>query len=437
MFLPKRFYIVVAAIVCVLASGKVWAPMFRLGQGLLLIFVALVMVDLFLLYRQRNGVDASRLCAERFSNGDDNEVVIRIDSAYPFPVTVNVIDEIPFIFQRRDVNFTAKLPSGGGADITYHLRPTQRGVYGFGQIRVFVRSLIGLVERRYTCGEPIDVAVYPNFLMLNRYELLAMNNNLTEMGIKRIRRVGNNTEFEQIKDYVQGDDYRTINWKATARRNQLMVNVFTDERSQQIFSIIDKGRVMQQAFKGMTLLDYAINASLVISYVAIHREDKAGLITFDAHLDDFVPAERKEGHMQNILESLYGQTTDFSESDYSALCVNVNRLIGRRSLLILYTNFSGMGSLKRQLPYLQQLNGRHRLLVVFFIDEEMNDYIQSKPRGTEAYYQHTIAEKMEYERRLIVSTLRQHGIQSLLTTPSGLSINLINKYLEIKSRGLI
>ena len=422
--------------VLVLIAGQAWPPLFTVGKVLVALFALVMLVDVALLWHWR-GITAERHCAERFSNGDDNEVVVRVDSTYPFAVRVHVIDEIPHIFQRRDVGFDAKLPAVAGADIRYRLRPTRRGVYSFGQLQMFARTALGLVERRYSLGEPSDVAVYPSYLMLNEYELLAMSNNLTELGIKRIRRAGNNTEFEQIKDYVQGDDYRTINWKASARRAQLMVNVYTDERSQQVFSVIDKGRVMQQAFKGMTLLDYAINASLVISYVAIRKEDRAGLLTFDTGPDDFVPAERRGGHMQNILETLYGQETEFDESDYSALCAGVNRLIGKRSLLILYTNFTGLNSLKRQLPYLRQLAQRHRLLVVFFDDVELKQFIATPPRNTRDHYQHVIAEKFDYERRLIVTILRQNGILSLLTTPDQLSINLINKYLEIKARSLI
>ncbi len=436
MFLYRRFYFAVLAVVLFLIAGQAWPHIFMVGKLLLALLALLVVVDAVMLW-QRKGITAQRQCAGRFSNGDNNEVTLRVDSAYPFSVRLHVIDEIPHVFQRRDVGFDAVLPPAGGADIRYRLRPTQRGVYGFGKIRVFARTAIGLLARRFSCGDPADVAVYPSYLMLNQYELLAMSNNLTELGIKRIRRAGNNTEFEQIKDYVQGDDYRTINWKASARRAQLMVNVYTDERSQQVFSVIDKGRVMQQAFQGMTLLDYAINAALVIAYVALRKEDRAGLLTFDAELDDFVHAERQGGHMQNILECLYGQQTDFDESDYSALCVNVNRLIGKRSLLILYTNFSGLNSLNRQLPYLQQLNQRHRLLVVFFDDVELKDFVATKARSTEEHYQHVIAEKVNYEKRLIVTTLRQHGILSLLTTPDQLSINLINKYLEIKARQLI
>ena len=146
-------------------------------------------------------------------------MAIRVENSYPRPVSLGIIDEIPFIFQQRNINFRIQLQANEGKTISYRLRPTQRGVYSFGRIRVFVTGRIGLISRRYTCGEPLDIKVYPSYLMLHQYELLAMSDNLTELGIKRIRRVGHHTEFEQIKEYVKGDDYRTINWKASARRH--------------------------------------------------------------------------------------------------------------------------------------------------------------------------------------------------------------------------
>ena len=249
---------------------------------------------------------------------------------------------------------------------------------------------------------------------------IAISDNLTELGIKRIRRVGHHTEFEQIKEYVKGDDYRTINWKASARRHELMVNVYQDERSQQIYNVIDKGRIMQQAFRGMTLLDYAINASLVLSYVVMRKEDKAGLVTFNEHFDTFIPASRQPGQMQALLENLYSQQTTFGETDFSSLCVHLNKRVNKRSLLVLYTNFSGIGSLNRQLAYLQQLNRQHRLLVIFFEDAALKEYVATPARDTEGYYRHVIAEKFVFEKRLIVSTLKQHGISSVLTTPENL-----------------
>lgn len=436
MFLNTRFYTVGALVVFALCAGHFLPPLFVVAKVLLALFALLTVADAVLLYLRR-GISAERTCSARFSNGDENPVRISVSNAYPFAVSLNIIDEIPVVFQNRNVNFALALPKGQQKMLTYTLRPVLRGGYGFGLIRVFASTPLGLVARRYSCGAPEYIKVYPSYLMLHRYELLAMSNNLTEFGIKKVRRVGHHTEFEQIKEYVQGDDYRTINWKATARRNALMVNIYQDERSQQIFSLIDKGRMMQQAFRGMTLLDYAINASLVLSYVAIHKDDKAGLATFNERFDTFVPASKQSNQMQTILESLYNQATTFGETDYSALCVHLNKHLQKRSFLMLYTNFASMDGLTRQLPYLKQLATRHRLLVVFFEDAELKTYIKHPPHDTEGYYRRVIAEKFEFEKRLIVNTLKQHGIYSLLTTPENLSIDVINKYLEMKSRQLL
>ena len=436
MYLKRRFYIVLVLIILSMGFGYAMPLFFLLGQSGLILLMLALLADGYMLYRAR-GIRAFRQCADRFSNGDENAVNIRVESSYPYPVSLEVIDEIPFIFQQRNIRFIAQLRANGAKTITYYLRPTRRGTYSFGRIRVFVSGRIGLISRRYTCDKPLDIKVYPSYLMLHRYELLAISDNLTEMGIKRIRRVGHQSEFEQIKEYVKGDDYRTINWKASARRHQLMVNVFQDERSQQIYSVIDKGRVMQQAFRGMTLLDYAINASLVLSYVAMRKEDKAGLVTFNENFDTFVPASKQHGQMQTLLENLYSQQTDFGETDFSSLCVHLNKHVNKRSLLVLYTNFSGISSLNRQLSYLQQMNRRHRLLVVFFEDADLKDYIASPAKDMEGYYRHVIAEKFAFEKRLIVSMLKQHGIYALLTTPENLSIDVINKYLEMKSRQLL
>ena len=433
MFLTRRFYLLMTVVILLTAAGFAIAPLFVVGRVLLLLLSIVVAADVWLLWSRR-GITAMRLMSERFSNGDDNDVRIRLESNYGFPVDVEVIDEIPFVFQRRNVSFRAALPVKGEATVKYQLRPTHRGVYGFGRVRVFAATCLALVQRRYTCDEARDVKVYPSYMMLRQYELLAISNNLTEMGIKRIRRIGHNTDFDQIKDYVVGDDYRTINWRATARRHQLMVNVYQEERAQHVYAIIDKGRMMQQAFQDMTLLDYAINASLVLSFVAVNKQDKAGLITFADQFETFVPASNQPGHMQTMQETLYAEQTVFGETDYSALLVGLAKHVNRRSLLVLFTSFTSMAALRRQLPFLRQLALRHRLLVVFFADEELRKYVTTEARTVESVYQHVIAEKFQYEQRTIVQTLRQYGIQSLLTTPKNLSVEVINKYLEIKSK---
>lgn len=436
MFLTRRFYIVIITIIGIIAAGYWLSPLFVVGKVLLALFLLILLTEIVMLYWRR-GIQARRSCSDRFSNGDDNVVRVHIDNAFPYKVKVEVIDEIPFVFQRRDICFKATVDAKDSTTIEYKLKPKERGVYGFGNIRTFATVGLGMVSRRFTTKAKRDVKVYPSYLMLRQYELLAMSNNLQELGIKKIRRVGHNTDFEQIKEYVQGDDYRTINWKASARRHALMVNVYQDERSQNIYNVIDRGRVMQQAFDGMTLFDYAINASLVLSYVAIRKDDKAGLITFDERFETFIPASKQSGQMETLMDSLYAQKTSFGETDYFSLCVHVDKHINRRSLLVLYTNFSDMVSMRRQMSYLQQLARKHVVLVVFFLDKEQQEFIDTPAVDVEDYYRHVIAEKFSYEKRLIVSTLRQNGIYSLLTTPDQLSVNIINKYLELKARQII
>ena len=436
MYLTTRFYVFAIVAILLLATGNYSAPFYTVGMAAVWLLLAATIADIAILYSRR-GIVASRQLADRLSNGDDNDIRLRVESSYPFALRLTVIDETPFVFQRRDVDFLLRLKPREGKTIVYKLRPTQRGVYGFGRIRVFVRSALSLAERRYTCGESQDAKVYPSYLMLHKYELLAMNNRLTEMGVKRIRRAGNNTEFERIKEYVEGDNYRSLNWKASARRHQLMVNVYEDERSQHIVSVIDKGRPMQQAFQGMTLLDYAIKASLMLSYVAVRKTDKAGLVCFADHTDTFVAPSRRHGQMERLLDALYSQQTRWSESDFGDMLATINKRLTKRSLLVVYTSFANTQAMTRQLPYLKQLNLRHKVLVVFFADNEMRDFVNSSPRSTEEYYQHVIVEKMLYEQRLIVSQLRQHGILSMLTTPQNLSVDVVNRYLELKERQAI
>lgn len=434
MFLPKRFYIVTSLAIVVMALGHYRPSCFDAGRILLLVVVVATLVDCVL--TRLGKMEAHRRVGELMSNGDDNPVKIKVTSTYRFPVRVAVIDEVPAVFQRRDLSFVMRVAAREKSALTYTLRPSHRGVYGFGHVQLFVSSPLGLVQRRFKSGLPQDVKVYPSYLLLHRYELMAIHNNLTLSGLKRLRRAGNQTEFEQIKDYVTGDDFRAINWKATARATRLMVNVYQDERSQQVVSVIDKGRVMQQAFAGMTLLDYAINATLAISHIAIAKADNAGLLTVERQVDTYVKPGRGASQMRLILDALYGQETSFGETDLSELCVNTPRMLNKRSLLILYTNFLSFNAMMRQLPFLRQLNNRHRLLVVFFEDGELSDFVQERPSTMQDYYSRVIGEKFMADKQLIVSTLRQHGIYSLLTLPEHLTVNVINKYLEMKKRHL-
>ncbi len=437
LYLDQRLFIAIGIIVALFLLSFVFPAFFFIPQLLLVLLITVCLIDIMLLYRARNGINGSRVMADKLSNGDENEIQLFIENFYRFPIKVNAIDEIPHQFQVRDVNFEMQLPSLETKVIRYFLRPVKRGVYNFGALNVFVKSPIGLINRKFIFDHGKDIPVYPSYIQMRKYELIAFANRNAELGIKKIRRIGVSQEFEQIKEYVSGDDYRTVNWKATARKGDLMVNQFQDEKSQQLYCIIDKGRIMKSPFNKLSLLDYAINASLVISNIAIRKDDKAGLLTFSHQAGTFLKASKKAGQMQLMLETLYHQKTHYLETNYSLLYRQVRQRINRRSLLLLFTNFEGISSLKRQLSYLRLINKQHLLVVIFFENTELKSLLENPAKNLEEVYTKTIAEKFAYEKKQIILELKKHGIHSMLTAPENLTVNTINKYLELKSRGLL
>jgi uncharacterized protein (DUF58 family) len=427
------YYIAGSAAVLFLLSFF-YPAVFPLGNLVLLLLVFAILVDTLFLYARKNGIIASRHTVERFSLGDDNKVHLEFTNQYGFPARLSVIDEMPFQFQERKWMRKVQLNAGETQQIEYLLRPVTRGEYVFYDINVYAAGPLQLVKRRYTFPAQKTVKVYPSYIQMRRYQLLAITNRLQEVGVRRMRRIGHSMEFEHIKEYVRGDDYRTINWKATARKDALMVNNYTDERSQQIYCLINKGRVMKMPFNGMTLLDYAVNASLVLSNVALVKQDRAGLITFAENLDSFLLADKKPTQMNLVLETLYRQQTRFLEPDYEKLFSIIRNRITNRSLLVLFTNFESLEGLQREMPALKKIANYHLLLVVFFENTELKSLIEKKASTMEDIYIKTIAEKFAFEKRLMVKELHKNGIPSILTTPENLTVNTVNKYLELKTR---
>ncbi|WP_243739368.1 DUF58 domain-containing protein [Flavicella sediminum] len=437
LHINNRFFYVLMACIVLFMFGFIYPSLFLFSKLFLFAVSLIFLLDGFTLYFVAKGIEATRILPEKFSNGDQNPISITIENRYTIAIIATIIDELPFQFQIRDFSLTHKLKPQETKKLNYELKPTQRGEYHFGDLLVYTKSSIGFVSRKFTFETPKTVKTYPSFLQLKKYDLLAFNQQSRHHGIKKIRRIGHSFEFEQIKEYVQGDIIRDINWKATAKRNQLMVNQFQDEKSQHIYTIIDKGRVMKMPFDGLSLLDHAINASLIINSVALRKHDKAGSFSFSKKIDNFVVAEKRNSQMNLILESLYNVKTDFHESDYSYLYATVKRNIRQRSLLILFTNFESLDAVHRQMNYLRGINKNHLLVVVFFKNTHLEE-IAAKPAKTiQEIYDKTIAEKFMNDKKLIVSELKKYGIHTLLSSPKDLTIDTINKYLEIKARGLL
>jgi len=401
------------------------------------VLIVLLLVDYWFLFSPKNPITAQRFLTERLSNGDENNIQISIVSTYRNTVSVEIIDEIPHQFQNRNVCFYTRLEPQQQQSIHYQLRPLKRGLYNFGHILVYVNGIFSLLKKRHIIQATIDVPVYPSYLQLRQYQLMAISNRLSEAGIKKVRRFGHSMEFEQIKEYVQGDDYRTLNWQATARRGQLMVNTYSDEKSQQVYCIIDKGRIMKMPFDGLSLLDYSINASLVLSNIALMKQDKAGLVTFSDTMGTHVKADKKALQMQLIIDALYNQKTKYLETDFEKLYSHLKTKVTQRSLIVLFTNFESLSGMRRQLPYLKKIASQHLLITVFFKNTTLQQLLDANVQKVEDVFNKAIAEQFDYEKRQIVKELNIVGINTILTAPKDLTVNAINKYLEIKARNLL
>ncbi|MCC7452553.1 MAG: DUF58 domain-containing protein [Crocinitomix sp.] len=436
LFLSYRFFIILVGIAGVFVTGFVTPLFFVVGQGLLALFLAIVFLELLLVFGKRKPISAQRKVMNPLSMGDENSVKIEIKNNYGFLISATIYDNPPYQLQLRDMAFSETLHSNEAKSFSYTILPTERGAYLFSDVFVFVSTLTHLIQRKVVVEQSESVSCYPSILQMKKYELKVFAKTAST-GIKKIRRLGHNNEFEQIKNYIQGDDVRTVNWKATSRRNELMVNQYQDERSQHVYSIIDKSRSMRMPFNNLTLLDYAINSTLAFSNICLRKGDKVGLMTFSDKLGSKLAAERTGRQLQRIMDLLFKQKTRFLEGNFEMLFHGIRNHIKGRSLIMLYTNIESEYALKRILPLLKRVNQLHVLVVIFFENTEVAKAAQMNPVYVRDIYLKTFAEKYGMDKKKIALELRKNGIQTVLTTPEKLSIDTINKYLELKARGVI
>jgi uncharacterized protein (DUF58 family) len=437
LFLASRFYYVMTALIAAMMLSYPFPFLLPVVQTSLVLFAVIVVIDILILFGRNVVVKVRRDAPQVLSLGDDNEVKLVVKNSSVVGFHVEMIDELPEQFQVRD--FSRKFELGGNKSHTekYMLRPLARGEYAFGKIHVFLKSSLQLIQRRISTDATTVLPVYPSIIQMKKYEIRSFEHSSHDVGVKKIRRIGHSYEFEHIKHYIRGDDYRSINWKATGRRASLMVNQYEDEKSQPIYCVIDKSRVMHMPFNGLSLFDYAVNTSLVISNIVLGKQDKAGLITFAETPKALVKAERSKSQLKKIMEALYREKEGMVEANYESLYMATQKFIAGRCMMLLFTNFDSTYALHRVLPQLQKLNEKHLLVVVFFENSEVTTQASVNVESLEDVYTQVTAEQFALTKILLVQELRQAGIMSILTRPEALTVSSINKYLEVKSRGMI
>jgi uncharacterized protein (DUF58 family) len=435
-FLNNKFFVVLGVCICLFVASFYIIALWHIAIIATIILGLLTLLEYALLFFTKNSVVGVRVTAPRFSNGDDNKVSIVLHNTTRLHLKISIVDELPVQFQKRDFKIDNNLKAFEKKKFVYNLRPTQRGVYQFFNVWVYYQTALGFITKRVIAAPAQEVKVYPSYLQLRNARLKSMATT-QEIGESKATKLSSSLEFDHIKEYVLGDDIRNINWKATARKNQFMVNTYTDERSQQVYCIIDMGRIMKMPFNGLSLLDYSINSALMLSYMVLHKNDKIGLVTFTQKVNSFLKANRNNVQMARITELLYKQETAFLESNYEALINSVKHYAGQRSLIMLYTNFETLNSVQRHMPYLKLMAAKHLLCVIIFENETIKEIHNNYKDTLEGIYVKTIADKYHYEKKRIIKELQKEGIMSIFTTPENLSASTINKYLELKNKRII
>jgi uncharacterized protein (DUF58 family) len=433
----RRLWHLIGLLVALYALGYFVPAFYPIARVLTLAFFVILFADVGLLVVSGKAITGSRQLPMRLSISDQNDISLQFSSNYGFPLNLTVLEELPPEFGQSGLKFELAMRPYSTAARTYQLKPLRRGILTFGVTNVYASTRIGVVARRFRIGQQQEVKVYPSFLQMRRFEIMAISNRLTEVGVKPVRRRGTQIEFDSIAQYVPGDDFRHINWKATSRREELMVNRYQDERTQSVYCVIDMGRTMKMPFGGMSLLDYAINSSLVLANTALLKGDKAGLITFDSQIGVALPADRRPGHINRFLETLYNLRTSFMEPNYEALYPFVHRRVAQRSMLVLFSNFETLYAMQSKRSVLLSIARRHLLLVVLFENTELLGLTSGTARSIKDVYVETAAEKLVFEKRLIARELNNLGVLTLLTRPADLSVGIINKYLEVKASRMI
>jgi uncharacterized protein (DUF58 family) len=390
-------------------------------------------------------IEAERIHDSKLSLGAENAITLLLANRGQRPISFKLRDEYPYQFMADTATLEGVIAPFDIYEARYHLKPLQRGNYQFGDINIRYLSALKTFVRQARYPAEAQVKVYPNVLDVRKYDLLARRGLLFELGLRTNRQFGAGTEFSRLREYNTDDEFRRINWKATARRGKPIAAEYETERSQYIVSMIDTGRLMRPPIgdpstgsgQGLAKLDYAINTALLLSYVATLKGDHVGLLTFADDVRTYLAPKRGKGQFYRMLEALYNVQFEPVEADYGQALAYLGVKHKRRSLVIMFTDLVTLDAAKPLIAHLARLAQRHLPLCVVISDPNITRLAAQPPRDSSAVYQRAVAEMLLDERRVVLDTLNRSGVLTLDVPADKLTVSVINTYLELKGKGAI
>lgn len=436
MLLTRRGLLLLLLAAPILAAATwlpqlVWGAVIALGSAIVMIGVdwrASKSPAFFEVDRQHDA---------RLSLGVENKIVVAVRHRFARVVPVEIRDEPPHAFKTGSLVLKGSIRPRQPWRATYSVYPLKRGDYRFGDINIRWQGPLGLVIRQSRIPAEDTVKVYPDLIGVKRFDLLLRQNRLQEFGLRHARLIGQGTEFERLREYQADDEYRHINWKATARRFRPVTTTYQTERSQNIIAVLDTGRMMQSPIGQMAKLDYAINATLLLAYVAAGLGDKVGLLTFAADVQRYVAPRQGPGQFQRMLDQLYAVEAQPVEPDYRRGLGYLAHRQRRRALIILFTDITGGESMHALRQHVRLLARRSLPLVVTISDPELHAMARRYPHSSVEMYQQVMAGQILRERRLLLERLKREGVETLDVPATQLSTQVVSHYLKLKNKGQI
>jgi uncharacterized protein (DUF58 family) len=367
----------------------------------------------------------------------------------PHRVTISVInrekhgyraairDGYPPEFDANPADFHTALAPMSRSTMHYEFTARQRGAFMLREVYMQVRSRLGFWNRYLNYPVETAIHIYPDMKQLAEYAILARTNRLSQMGVRRTRRVGQDNEFERLRDYTPDDVYKHIHWRSTARRSKLTVKEFQANQSQRIVFLVDCGRMMTNEAAGISLLDHALNSMLMLSYVALKQGDSVGLVCFSDQIHRFVPLRGGMRQMNQLLHASFDRFPRLVESRFDEAFLYFSARCRKRSLLVLLTNLIDEVNSNQIQQYLRSIVGRHLPLAVLLRDHALFDAAEETPVDDRSLYRAAAAAEILTWRQQVLADLSAAGVLSLDLFPEELTAPLVNRYLDIKARHLL
>ncbi len=403
-----------------------------------LLIVTVVAIDFLLVFLTTNrGIEVHREMPRTCSLGVPLESELTVENRTPLTLRGSVRDDLPQNFRTSPEEHRLSLPPMGRMTAVRKLTPGRRGAFQLEHVYLQFYSPLRLWTRHRRLDLPHKLNVYPDMKQLSDYALLARTNRLSLIGVRRTRRVGQDSEFERLRDYTRDDNYRHIDWRSTARRRKLTVRQFQNDQSQRVIFLLDCGRMMTNEAGGYSLLDHALNSTLMMAYVALSQGDSVGMLCFSDTIHSYIPPRGGASQMNRLIQAGFDQFPRLVESRYDQAFLYLSSNCKRRSLVVLATNVIDEVNAASVVDYLGNINGQHLPLGVLLRDRVMFEAADSPDGDPFQMYRAAAAADILLWRDQIVKDLQHRGVLVVDAFPDELTAPLVNQYLEVKAKHLL